>query len=460
MNLMVAGVLLYVVAQLFVGLAVSRGIRSESDYLLAGRRLGYPLAIFSIFATWFGAETCVGAAGAVYRNGLEGGTADPFGYSGCLLLMGLVFAAALWRKGLTTLADLFRARYSPGVERVVVLLMVPTSILWAAAQIRAFGQVLSVSSGWSLTLTISIAAAVVIVYTTSGGLLADATTDLIQGILLTLGLMVLLVAAVGALGGAAGAVRVLEGSRLDMFGLSKRPLLAVVEAWLVPIIGSVTAQELVSRVLATRSPIVARRSTLVATGVYLTVGLIPVTLGLLGAALAPDLADPEQVLPSLARTHLHGVLYVLFAGALVSAILSTVDSNLLSAASLVSHNLILPFLPGASEARKVRLARVGVVTAGLAAYGLAFSSAGVYQLVEDASAFGGAGVFVVMAFGLFTGFGGARTAHATLCVGMALQLAGTYFGLVPYPFTVSFAASLAVYLFVGAWETGRLRAVS
>src|SRR3990172_3751557 len=116
------------------------------------------------------------------------------------------------------------------------------------------------------------------------------------------------------------------------------------------------------------------------------VGMMPVVLGLLGATLLPGLEDPELILPSIARAHLHGLLYVLFAGALVSAILSTVDSNLLSAASLVSHNLILPLLPGAAERTKVRLARAGVVVAGLLAYALAFSSEGVYRLVEDASA--------------------------------------------------------------------------
>jgi solute:Na+ symporter, SSS family len=88
---------------------------------------------------------------------------------------------ALEAPKLTTLADLFRQRYSTGVERFAVLLMVPTSLLWAAAQIRAFGQVLSASSGLTVTATISIAALVVIIYTMSGGLLADAITDLIQG---------------------------------------------------------------------------------------------------------------------------------------------------------------------------------------------------------------------------------------------------------------------------------------
>src|SRR5687767_2025775 len=148
---------------------VSRRIASEEDYLLAGRSFGYGLATFSFFATWFGAETCIGAAGRIYENGLAGASSDPFGYGACLLLMGFVFAAPLWRRRLTTIADLFRQRYSVGVERFTVFLMVPTSVLWAAAQVRAFGQVIDASSGMDARVAITIAAGVAIVYTAAGG---------------------------------------------------------------------------------------------------------------------------------------------------------------------------------------------------------------------------------------------------------------------------------------------------
>ena len=87
--------------QFALGLAVSRHIASESDYLLAGRRLGLGLAAFSIFATWFGAETIVGAAGSIYSDGLSGGSADPFGYGLCLVVLGVVIAAPLWRQAST-----------------------------------------------------------------------------------------------------------------------------------------------------------------------------------------------------------------------------------------------------------------------------------------------------------------------------------------------------------------------
>src|SRR5687767_8856226 len=187
MDPVLIGVLCYVAVQLFVGLAVSRRIATESDYLLAGRRLGYGLATFSLFATWFGAETCIGSAGATYSQGLAGNRTDPFGFAFCLFFMGFVFAVRLWKLKLITLADFFRIRYSPAVEKLAVFALVPSSVLWGAAQIRAFGQVLAASSSYSVEICITISAVVVVIYTASGGLLADAMTDVVQGIALIVG---------------------------------------------------------------------------------------------------------------------------------------------------------------------------------------------------------------------------------------------------------------------------------
>ena len=176
-----------------IGIWVARRISTEEDFLVAGRSLGPVLVTFTMFASWFGAETCISAAGAVYEGGIGGGLAEPFGYAICIVLTGLVFAVPLWRLKLTTLADLFRIRYDVSVERLAVVLLVPTSLFWAAAQIRAFGQVLSAASGVQLEVTVAVAAAVVIAYTIFGGLLADAWTDLVQGVALIVGLGALFV---------------------------------------------------------------------------------------------------------------------------------------------------------------------------------------------------------------------------------------------------------------------------
>jgi solute:Na+ symporter, SSS family len=146
------------------------------------------------------------------------------------------------------------------------------------------------------------------------------------------------------------------------------------------------------------------------------------------------------------------VVFVLFAGALVSAILSTVDSCLLVASSLASHNVLVPLRPSMSEAAKVRLARIGVVVSGLVAYGLALHAESIYDMVENSSAIGSSGAFVVTLFALTSKFGGPIAAYAALIVGTGLYLAGPTIGVGDWPYFASLVAALAVYVLCGAFE--------
>ena len=447
-------IVLYLIVQFGIGLWVSRRIRTEADYLVAGRSLGPALATFSIFATWFGAETVIGSAGVTYEDGVSLGNAEPFGYGLCLILMGLVFAVPLWRRGLTTFADLFRQRYGIAVERLAAVILIPPSILWAAAQLRAFGQVLaSVTIGLDVELAIGIATGVALAYTVLGGLLADAITDLMHEGLVLIGLALILIAVGAELGGFAPTIdAIVTSGRVRLGGVSDGPFLATLEEWSIPVLGSVIATELISRVIATRSPGVARNSCLFAGGIYITAGLVPVIVGLVGVSLVPGLTEAEQIVPAVAEQVLPPVLFAVFAGSLVSAMLSTVDTTLLASSGLLSHNVIVPLLGERHEARKLLFARMGVVVFGIVAFVLAMRAEGVFALVEAASAFGGGGVLVTVVFALFTRLGGARTAFATLAVGTLSYLAGSYGGFA-YPFLLSIVCSVVVYL-VGSFLPG------
>ena len=447
------------VLQFGIGVWVSRRIKTESDYILAGRNLGYGLLTFSIFATWFGAETIVGSAGRAYRDGVSFGSAEPFGYGLCLVLMGLVFAAPLWRRKLTTLADLFRERFSVGAERLAAVILIPSSILWAAAQIRGFSYVLSSASDIDVELAIGIAAGFTILYATFGGLLVDAINDVMQGVILALGLLILFVAVIVHAGGMGELGNVLaDPARVHAMPRGEN-VMTLIERWAIPVGGSVIATELVGRVIAAKSPTVARRSSLFAATLYIGIGLIPVTIGLLGPQLAPSLADEEQLLPFLARDILPVGFYAIFAGALIAAILSTVDSTLLVSSALLSHNLIVPVFRVSSERGKVLVARLGVMSFGIIAYLLARHAEGVFTLVEQASAFGSAGTLVTVCFALWSSWGGARTAIATLATGMIVYVTA-YGAGAELPFLLSLGASLACYLVGGALERHPTPAVS
>jgi SSS family transporter len=452
MDWILFGILIYIAIQLTIGFWVSRYIHTEQDYLLAGRSLGMGLGTFTIFATWFGAESCIGSSGAIYEGGISGGSADPFGFGLCLILMGLFFAIPLWKRKLTTLADLFRQRYSISVERMAVVMMIPTTVMWAAAQIRAFGQVLSASSSLDVTLAITIAAAIVIVYTVAGGLLADAITDALQGSILIIGLLVLFVAIWVQEPDLGSTFAQIPAERWNLWGPSDEPLLSKLNTWAIPLCGSVVAQELVARVIATKSPETARKASLTAGTMYIMVGLIPASIGLLGAELMPNMSVPEQILPTIAMTYLPTIGYIIFAGALISAILSTVDSALLVASSLVSHNLVQSVRPGMKESGKVLAARIGVVVFGIIAYTIAIFAEGIYDLVVEAASFGTAGIFTLVVFGLFTQRGGSLSAFMTLLFTMGSWLWMTYILNLEYAYILSLFVAISTYLLTSLVE--------
>ena len=454
MNAELLGISIYVIGMLFMGYYVSKKIKTDDDYFLAGRTLGPFLATFSIFATWFGAETCIGTAGSVYTDGLAGSRADPFGYSICIFIMAIFFAKILWNKKITTIPDLFRERFSPNVEKLAAILIIPSSIIWAGAQIRAFGQIIHSTTDFSVTVAVTVAAGVVIFYTVFGGLLADAYNDLIQGIAIICGLLFLLAAVMISNGGVGESFAMIDPAKLTFRGAGDISLWAKLEVWMVPILGSVMSQELVSRVVASRSPQVAQHSAWRAGGIYLFVGSIPVLIGLMGPGQFPSLEQPETLMPLLAKTHLSYVFYVIFVGALVSAILSTVDSTLLSASAVVSHNLIYPLIKGElSEKRKVIIARSSVLIAGLISYGIAFTSDSIISLVELASTLGGPTILVITVFGLFLPKGNATSAMVGILSSVTVWVLTNFVIEVEAPVLLTVGTCAAGYLVTLPWVT-------
>lgn len=451
------GMIAYVLAQFAVGIWVSRRVKSETDYILAGRSLGPTLIAFSVFATWFGAEAIVATSAEVYDKGLSGALVDPFAYGLAVIAAGLFYAAMLWRKGVTTFADVFRERFSPGVEKLVVIVLLPGSVFWAAAQIRAFGQVLSSGSDMSLANAITLAAVLVASYSVIGGLLADAVTDLVQGFAVILGLVVLTVVVAVAAGGITQALVAVPAEHVAFSTQAHGTPLEVIEAVAVAFFGSFVAIELISRFLGARSAAVARGGTMAGGLMYIAIGTLPLFLGLAASGLVrsnPELqaklVDSEQVVSVLSEFYLPQWHYVIFGGALISAILSVVHSALHASGAQVSHNIVVRLIPTLGMRGKLIAARLSVVVLTAVAFLLALTSDRIKELVEIASAFGSAGVFVSAGFGMFTRFGGASSAAVSICLGTAVWAIGRFILEWEAPYLVALGCSAAAYVAVAA----------
>ncbi len=447
MNWELFGISVYVVGMILMGFWVSKKIKTDDDYFLGGRSLGPGLATFSIFATWFGAETCIGSAGAVYRNGLSSVHADPLGYTICLLIMAIFFARVLWRRKITTLPDLFRSRFSPSTEKMAALIMIPGSIIWAAAQIRAMGQIIHSMTDFGPTTAVTMAASVVIIYTMSGGLLADAYADFIQGIAIICGLLFLGYAVINEAGGISAAYNMVPKEKFSMSGgdFSGLGMLGKIELWMVPILGSLMSQELVSRVVASKSERVAYHSALRAAMIYFMVGCIPVIIGLIGSQTLPGLADSETLMPVFAKMHLNYWFYIIFVGALISAILSTVDTTLLAGSALFSHNLIYPAFPNLSDRKRVLVARGGTLIAGVFSYFIAFSSDSITELVETASSLGGPSILIITMLALWEKRGNAKNANFAMAMSIVVWATSHFIFEIEFPILLTVAVCAASY---------------
>lgn len=450
-----AGILGYVIVQFAIGAWVSRHMTSERQFILADRSLGTWLVTFSVFATWFGAEAIVASAGEIYAKGLTGGLADPFGYGAAVVIVGLLLAGPLWRRGIVTYADMVRNRYSPVTEKLFVLVLLPGSILWAAAQVRAFGQILGSTSGLDVETAILVSAFLVGAYSVVGGLLADAVTDVVQGIAVIIGLMVLAFFVAAALGGPTVALSQIEPVRLSLATGPDDTTIDRIEHLTVVLCGSLVAVELVSRFLGARSATVAAQGTIAGGIMYLAMGLFPVFLGLVGPQLLKDLAEPEQIVPKLAESYLPAAGYALFVGALVSAILSVVHAALHAPAAQLSHNVVVRLIPGLSPRGRLYCVRLTVLVLSAVAWGLAHAVATIRELVELASAFGSAGAIVVALFGLFTGFGGAAAAIAALLSGSLVWALGKFVLELQTPYLLALGVALTAYVVLGLIERAR-----
>jgi SSS family transporter len=422
---MIFALAVYIILQFAIALWASRFVNSESDYFVAGRRFGLLMVGVSVFATWFGAETVMGASGAIAEEGLAGGRADPFGYTICLIGMALFLAYKLREAGVMTFPDFFEQRFGARAEVTAAILTIPTSIIWASAQLLAMGQIISETAVISLNIALFGGAVLIIAYTTIGGLLGDAMTDMVQGAVMMVGLVILLITIL--VSGDFSFAKITP-DQLDLFTYDERGAreswLSALDTWMVPILGSLVAQEAISRFLGAKSASIARKGCFLAAALYLVFGSIPLMIGLLGHSAGFEAGSTDSYLPELAKQYLSPVMYILLMGAIISAILSTVDTTLLAVSAIAQRNLIEPVARDLPEPRKLMLGRSLTLLAGLMAYAIAASGETIKGLVEIASSFGSAGIVVALLIGLHSGYGREKAALAALFAGAVLSFLG------------------------------------
>ncbi|MBL8549767.1 MAG: hypothetical protein JNJ73_07260 [Hyphomonadaceae bacterium] len=414
-------VVLYLACQIALGLYLARFVKSQDDFFLAGRSMGLVPIALSIFATWFGAETIMGSTGAIAAEGMAGARAEPFGYGLCLIAMGFTIAGIFRARGYLNLADFFAKRFSHASELATALITILVSTIWAAAQLLALAALLKTAVGVPVQLTLIVAMGAVVAYTTFSGIVGDIWTDMVHNVVLVAGLLAVLFALASHMGGFSAMIGSIEPEQLRLVGPDEH-WLGRIDTWAIPILGSLVTQEVIARVLTTKSPAIARNATLSAGALYLLMGCVPLLIALAGVHAFPVGDDTDSFLPTVAESVLPPMLYILFAGALLSAVMSVTNANVLSVSSMMAINVVGRLRPNATEKDKIRVARFTTFGAGIGAYLIASSGQSIYELIALTSVWGQAGILVAVLFGLWSEYGGKRAALWAILVCMAVNL--------------------------------------
>src|SRR5688572_30696831 len=245
--MLIGFVILYLLLSITIGLIAASRVHNSKDYAVAGRSLPLPIVTATVFATWFGAETVFGISATFVKEGLRGVVADPFGSSLCLILAGLFFARRLYRMNLITIGDYYRIRYNRTVEVLCTLCIVASYLGWVSAQIKALGLVFNVVSDGAVdqTLGMVIGAALVLTYTTFGGMFAVAILDFVQ-ITVIMGGMLYIASVISGLAGGVAAVvtHAASAGKLAFFpSAGIAAWIPFIGAWMTMMLGSIPQQD-------------------------------------------------------------------------------------------------------------------------------------------------------------------------------------------------------------------------
>ncbi|WP_371324037.1 sodium:solute symporter family protein [Dechloromonas sp. ZY10] len=405
-------VALYLLVSIGIGLFAATRVHSTKDFAVAGRHLPLPVVTATVFATWFGAEAVFGVSATFVKEGLRGVVADPFGSSLCLVLGGIFFATKLYKMNVLTLGDFFRLRYNRTVEVLTTLCIVVSYLGWVAAQIKALGLVFSVVTDGAVSPTAGmlLGAAIVLTYTTFGGMLSVAILDFVQMGIIMGGMLFIAWFISGQTGGAMAVIEHADAAgKLDFFP-PPDPLqwVAFLGAWLTMMLGSIPQQDVFQRVTSARTAKIAIWGSVLGGVTYFCFAFVPMFI-----AYSATLIDPEQfngllqtdsqlILPLLVLQQTPVFAQAIFFGAVLSAVMSCSSATLLAPSVAFSENIVRGFVPHLSDHRFLWVMRGSIV--GFALLVLAFalySNASIFKMVENAYKITLAGAFVPLVIGAY-----------------------------------------------------------
>jgi SSS family solute:Na+ symporter len=453
-------VIAYWIISVGIGLYAATRVHNTRDFAIAGRGLPFYMVTATVFATWFGSETVLGIPATFLKEGLHGVVADPFGASMCLILVGLFFAAPLYRMNLLTIGDFYKKKFGRNVEVLTTIAIVISYLGWVGAQITALGLVFNVVSGGEISKLAGmwIGSGTILIYTFFGGMWAVAITDFLQMIIIVVGMLFIGHEISGQVGGVKVVVE--HAAQAGKFSFwpapDAREIIAFAAAWVTMMFGSIPQQDVFQRVQSSRTENIAVWGAVFGGGLYFVFAFVPMFLAYSATLIDPKMVgglidtDPQMILPTLVMQHAPMFAQVMFFGALLSAIKSCASATLLAPSVTFSENILKPMLAHRlSDHGMLHLMRGVTVAFTIIVTLYAMNSkASIFKMVENAYQITLVMAFIPLLAGIFWKRSTKQGALAAIFCGLSVWLAILVLGpddpFIPAQFAGLFASAFGM----------------
>lgn len=437
-------VALYLAVMLYIGYRASKRIRANEDFTLAGRRLGPVLLAGTLAATEAGGGSSMGVAEKAYGNwGLSAGW--------YVLTMTITFfllailAPRLRKAAVATVPEYFRRRYGEPSGILTAVIMILPLVGLTAIQIIASSVIVSVMTGLPYTICVLVVVVVVTAYSVMGGLWSVTLTDAVQCFLIVTGLLAAVPFALHYGGGWSNIVHHIPQEKLSLTeGMGGGTIISLI---IIYVTSFAVGQEAVQRYYAARDGRAAALGSLYAGTVYLLFAFVPALLGVIaysmvqsglidGAVIAEQ--GEKYVLPILALEVMPSWLVGVVFAALISATMSSADSDLLAAGSIFANDIYRKLIrQEASDPELLKVTRLTMIFVAILAMTIALAhSESLITILMFSFTLRAGGAFFPYVIGHYWKKASLAGALASLAAGsgtviLAEQFTEAFFGLEP-----------------------------
>lgn len=340
------------------------------EYFTSSRDLGGFVLAMTMVTTYLSAGSFIGGPGTAYTFGLGwtflAMTQMPTGYF-ALSVLGKKFAIIARKIRAVTITDFIRARYESKALVIIVSLSIIFFFIAAmAAQWIGAARLLEGSVGLPYITALSIFAITVIIYTTIGGFRAVALTDTLQGVVMTIGTIVLFIFAVRAGGGVENIItsmRQVDPGLITPFGVQEGFMTKawVTSFWILVGFAIVGLPSIAVRAMSYKDSRSLHRGIKYGTLISMILLLLMHLVGTFGSVLVTGIESGDLVVPTLAVNLFPGWLAGLILAGPLAAVMSTVDSQLLIVVGAMVNDLYANYIRPEIKEDNKKMSRVSLI---------------------------------------------------------------------------------------------------